>query len=506
MNLAEKHFSYTQVETRLELIKIIGSDAKSFIGAQSTFDINQLGDNQFHLISFLDPQGRILSYGWLLFKNNQYSYLVPEVLKDSSIERLNRFLISEDVEIIPQGPVTCFFTFNDDGMEGVSGTLFDQDSSLYFENPGAQVLTFSEVESYRILTGYPPFSPDEFSPEIINNTHLFDHALTRNKGCYPGQETVNKIANNRGAAYSPLLLKGKAPFVVGVIKAFEKKIGEITAVTEFAGAFFAEAKLLRDFRVEGLELSFSVEGQEFSGRVFNLPYLKGDKLNKSDDLYHQAVTHFQQDDIATAEKLFKLAIKINPLNDEAYESLGVMLGRESRFDEAISWMHKLAELDESSVLAHTNLSMFYMRKGEIEKAEEHKSQATLKSFAQFGKEAQEKEKIEVEKQQKQSEWARREEMFRQVLEIDPEDTLANFGLGTLSVERQDFLEAITYLEAVLQADSKYSAAYLPLGQAYLGAKRKEDALKVWREGIKIAASKGDLMPANQMQALVNEHA
>lgn len=505
MSLEENRFSYSQVQTNLELIKIIGSDAKTFIGSQSTFDVNKLNNNEFHLISFLDPQGRIQSYGWLLFKDNTYSYFVPKSLKDVSIERLNKFLISEDAEIVSEGEKTLYFTFNDLVSSAPAGVLFDQETKLHFTDPRAQSLSVDEVEAYRILTGSPTFDANHFSAEIINNTHLFDLALSRNKGCYPGQETVNKIANNRGAAYAPLLLKGEAPFVVGQMKAFDKKIGEITATTQFDGSYFAEAKLLRDFRVEGLALNFSVEEKEFSAHVFNLPYLKGDKKTKSDDLFLSATLHFQKGDIKLAEDLFHQSIKMNPLNADAYEALGVMLGRENRFDEAISWMQKLAELDSSSVLAHTNLSMFYMKKGEIEKAEEHKSQATLKSFAQFGREAQEKEKKAQEQQQKQSEWARREEMFRQVLEIDAEDTLANFGLGNLSVERGDFDQAIKHLEEVIRADAKYSAAYLPLGQAYLGAKRKDDALKIWKEGIAIAAAKGDLMPANQMQALLTQN-
>ena len=505
MSLAQIRFAYSQVKTKLGLIHIKGSDAKSFLGNQSTFDVNLLKENQFHLISFLDPQGRIQSYGWLLLKDNQYSYLVPPALVDLSIERLNRFLISEDVEIIEAGFQDCFFSLNGEKNEGLAGTLFDQESYLTFSSTDAKELTLSEVESYRILTGYPEFNPETFLPEIINNTLLFELALSRNKGCYPGQETVNKIANNRGAAFYPLLLRSDKPLVKGTLRAFDKKIGEITAVTEFEDSYFAEAKLLRDFRVEGLDLTFSIDEKEFKVRVFNHPYLKGDNKTKSDELYHQAIDKFQQGDIQNSEKLFKLAIRINPLNADAYEALGVMLGRENRFDEAIEWMKKLAELDPTSVLAHTNLSMFFMKKGEIELAEEHKSQATLKSFAQFGREAQEKEKKAQEQKHKQSEWARREEMFRQVLEIDAEDTLANFGLGTLSVEREEYDKAIEHLEAVIRADAKYSAAYLPLGQAYLGAKRKDDALKIWREGISVAAAKGDLMPANQMQALLNQN-
>jgi tetratricopeptide (TPR) repeat protein len=162
-------------------------------------------------------------------------------------------------------------------------------------------------------------------------------------------------------------------------------------------------------------------------------------------------------------------------------------------------MRKLSEIDPSSVLAHTNMSLFLMKQGKIDEAEEQKSQATIKSFQSFGKEAKSKEAEELAQKQKQAEWEQREGMFKQVLEIDPEDTLANYGLGSIAVEKKEFERARQHLEKVIMVDPKYSVAYLALGRAYLGLQAKEDAKACFQEGVKVAASKGDMMPANQMQ-------
>ncbi len=162
-------------------------------------------------------------------------------------------------------------------------------------------------------------------------------------------------------------------------------------------------------------------------------------------------------------------------------------------------MDHLTAVDPSSVLAHTNKSLFLMKMGKIEEAEEQKSLATIKSFQKFGDEAKLKEQIQTEKKAQEAEWLKRENMFKQVLEIDEEDTLANYGLGSIAVERQDWQVAIKHLEKVIQADINYSVAYLALGKAYKGAGKKDLAEKTWKEGINIAAKKGDLMPANQMQ-------
>src|SRR5690606_28242844 len=110
---------------------------------------------------------------------------------------------------------------------------------------------------------------------------------------------------------------------------------------------------------------------------------------------------------------------------------------------------------------------------------------------------------EERKDAQKKEWETRESMIKQVLEIDPEDTLANYGLGSIAIERGEWDTARAHLETVLKADPKYSVAYLALGKALKGLGLKEEAKAVWTEGIKVAAAKGDLMPANQMQIELN---
>ena len=91
-------------------------------------------------------------------------------------------------------------------------------------------------------------------------------------------------------------------------------------------------------------------------------------------------------------------------------------------------------------------------------------------------------------------------MYQQVIEIDADDTLANYGLGSIAVERKNWASAVSYLERVVKVDPQYSVAYLSLGKAYKGCGLIELAASTWKEGISIAAKKGDLMPANQMQS------
>lgn len=486
-------------------VKFEGSEVLDFLQNQSTFDIDKVAGNSFQLISFLDPQGRVEAYGWLLKSDKDFSFLIPKLLKDQTIIRLNKFLISEDVTIsdpeektylVVIGPEAHNHTYN-----SFKGKIFDEEAFLELGNPKGNLHTVSseDVDLWRGLTGEPSFDGSDYAHTIINNLRLFDLSVMMNKGCYPGQETVSKIATRRGAAYSPVLLEVPERINGGEVLSFDKKIGTAHKTYHWNGKYYLACDLLRDFRVEKMKVHFTLNGKEYDGYVQYYPLIHGDRHTKAEELFYEAADLFRDYKLDQAEEKFNTAIRIDPTYADAYESLGVMLGRQERFDEAIELMQDLSKVDPKSVLAHTNMSLYLMRLGRIEEAEEQKSQATIKSFQKFGDEAKAKEVAETQKKKAESEWAQREGMFQQVLEIDPEDTLANFGLGNIAVEKGEWEKAISHLEKVIKEDPKYSVAYLALGKAFKGLGKKEEARKIWTEGVKVSAQKGDLMPANQMQ-------
>lgn len=492
-----------QFALTLNEISFSGDDVCEFLNSQSTFDTDNMPDDSFHLASFLDPQGRVECYGWLVQTDKKFSYLVPTSLTERTVARLNKFLISEDVYLSDPVEKTFYVQIGPEAEGKISGTFFDEKAFLNSSQTNLPLIPESELEIWRGLTGWPSFDGSDFSYEILNNLRLFDLSLIPNKGCYPGQETVSKIATRRGAAYSPVLIEMNERASSGEIHSFDKKIGTALASYAWNGKFFLSTSLLRDFRVEKLKVHFTLNGNEYDGLVRYFPLISGDAKEKARELFYEGSDAFRVDNLNLAEEKFRLSIKLDPTFGDAYESLGVMLGRLDRYPEAIELMKQLSEVDPKSVLAHTNMSLFLMKMGRIEEAEEQKSLATVKSFQTFGDEFKNKEAEAALKKKQQDEWAQRESMFRQVLEIDEEDTLANYGLGSIAVEKGEWKTARDHLEKVLKADPKYSVAYLALGKALKGLGLIEEAKNVWKEGIKVSAAKGDLMPANQMQQELN---
>ncbi|HXH73673.1 MAG TPA: tetratricopeptide repeat protein [Bacteriovoracaceae bacterium] len=485
--------------------KLTGTDVFTFLQSQSTCDVKLLPRGTFHLAAFLDPHGRTECFGWLLNQGDNFLYHVPVLMKDAAHERLNRFLISEDVEVHAPSLSDLWVVLGAkaEGPENsFLGTMFDEKAWMfkYGPIPVAPLVPDEEVNVWRGLTGWPKFDGSGVGKEIINNQRIYDLAVAPNKGCYPGQETVSKIATRRGAAYAPVLLEVNKPLAAGELSNFDKKIGTAGECFIWDGKYYLEASLLRDFRVEKMKVAFNLNGSSETGVVCYYPLISGTVRAKAEELFWQATEFFKKDNFESAEKCLRMAIELDPTYADAYESLGVMLGRLERFNEAITLMEQLSLVDPDSVLAHTNMSLYLMRLGKIDEAEDQKSKATLKSFKHFGNEAKLKEETERLKKAQQEEWIKRESMFLQVLEIDDEDTLANYGLGSIAVEKGEWERARGHLEKVIKADPRYSVAYLALGKAYQALGLKDDARKIWNEGIKVAAAKGDLMPANSMHS------
>ena len=97
--------------------------------------------------------------------------------------------------------------------------------------------------------------------------------------------------------------------------------------------------------------------------------------------YEKTVDIFASGKKEEAADALKTLIAAHPDFHDAYETLGMVLYKMDRLDEAIEWTERLAVRRPDYAMAHTNLSVFYMKKGMKEKAEEEKAKAVVLSFS-----------------------------------------------------------------------------------------------------------------------------
>lgn len=476
-----------------------------------TNDLSLLQNREGHCTARLNRTGKLQSYFMIGKFDESLLILCQEELSASIISDFEKFIIMDEVEmqLLPETPWLVFnsFLLKNDPENTIAMNFYGLNARLLFSPLENVPLTDErEFESIRVLNGWPCWKKDISESDFINDTFLNEIAISYKKGCFLGQETVAKIENNRGAAYFPMLLKLECEMNLAdsLGRDFECE-GRKGGVLKYQIGRYLQVSLFRDFRVLKRKLIIQIGVEKFSATVESLPHFTAfSRQEIARELYHLGVEMFQENKISEAKKALSMAIDFDPSYADPYESLGVILGREEKFDDALLWMDKLLSVNPDSVMAHTNKSLYLMKIGKIEEAEAEKSLATVKSFAQFGSEAKIKKQLEEERKKKEEDLQRREKMFLQVLEIDEEDTIALFGMADIYFHRKDFQSSALNLEKVIQIDPKYSSAYLLLGKALEALNEPAKARDIYQRGIEVASKQGDMMPANEMQSRLNQ--
>jgi folate-binding protein YgfZ len=505
-----------------KIIEVAGCHRERFLVSQVTSDLTALAGGESQLSALLDRTGRLQAFFFLRKATQNVDLLVPEAVAAHCVDRLEAHIIADDVTIrirevgplrLLLGPAAVAMAdeVSEDEWFPVAGwggrgfvTWSDDEIELPEMSP-------DEIAARQVLCGPPVWGQDVQPDQLINETSLLDAAVSLTKGCFLGQETVSKVATHRGAVRAPVLLELAEPDTEPDTEVDElvgewfgvgdrQRAGQVLAVARWGNRPWLQVSLHREFRVVGRDLvcTFS-DGRSSAAEVHPMPALHPPSREEmADRLTVAASTAFAEDRTERALELLERATIVCPSWGDAFESMGVILGRLGRHHEAIDQMHRLLEIDPSSVMAHSNLSLFFNHLGDIEAAERHLALATRVSFG-GGAEADPGDLEKSEREAHEADQHRREEMFRMVLEIDPEDALAHFGMGELAVERGRFSEAVDHLEKAIESDPAHSAAILALGAAFEGLDDRERARDHYEAGIEVAAKKGDLATAQKMQ-------
>lgn len=96
--------------------------------------------------------------------------------------------------------------------------------------------------------------------------------------------------------------------------------------------------------------------------------------------YDDAMFDFSMGDFDACIAKLKAILAEDPNHFDAQLSLGMAYCRKGDFATAIEEGHKAEKMRPNEQLVHTNLSLFYMRAGDKQKAEHHGLQARIASW------------------------------------------------------------------------------------------------------------------------------
>ena len=540
------------------LISAKGSDLFSYLQTQTTNDVNELKIWQGQNNAIVDRKARIIST-FSLHRTGKDSavILVETIQKENLLNHLNSFLFREDVALtlsnhfilalqgpksqelikhftqssdyIPEKPNdVCEFIFEELPCLAISKSLTGEEGcALIFQTESKEtvmheLLKFEQQsfvtqiddhtqEVFRIEAGIPSYGKDISDKNILPETGLEHSSVSYNKGCYIGQEVIARI-KTYGApnfALMGLIIEGESlPLLDSEIVFDSKKLGVIKS-SIFSYSLqknIALAYIQKDHRSPDIDFDVIINNKSYKIRTCLLPFYQPQtRKDHSKILQDKALKLYQeQDDLDQPVALLREAIELDPKNATAYEALGVFLSKQNKLDEAISLMKRLVEIDPEEIMAHSNLSVYYMQQGRIEDAEREKGEATALQFEKAIAENMAKKTTEDKVKQDLAEREQKISLFKQVLEIDPIDQVANFGLGSVYHDLKRYEEALPPLQTVIKEYKDYSAAYVLLGKTMEKLSRQNEAIQAYREGIAVASRKGDLMPLKEMQQKLNQ--
>jgi folate-binding protein YgfZ len=163
---------YSKTDMKQSVL-LVGQDAIDLLHRISTLDMGRLDSNRFTAGLFLNPQGKILCY----FEIKKADATAVEVrFEDSFLEILDQYTFAEKYEIrsLPPPP---------------------GDSALAEKN---------RIEALTPKLGHEFLNNAETNPLEVN----LKSAIHENKGCYPGQEVIEKIISLGSPARKLVLLDG----------------------------------------------------------------------------------------------------------------------------------------------------------------------------------------------------------------------------------------------------------------------------------------------------------
>jgi tetratricopeptide (TPR) repeat protein len=99
-----------------------------------------------------------------------------------------------------------------------------------------------------------------------------------------------------------------------------------------------------------------------------------------EEYYDQGMTEFAMAEYDKAIDSYRKAVELDPQYFDAWHALGMALLRANRIPEAIEAGKRSIEINANDMLAHTSLSMYYMRAGDKAMAEKEKGLATVLSW------------------------------------------------------------------------------------------------------------------------------
>ena len=548
------------LDNTLSLITVSGPDAASYLHSRTTQDILALEPGEGAWAALLDKGAHALSvFSVHRLDDDQFVLMLPRAAEKTTLEQLTKYRITEQVNfylkagcvyrVLGQQAATylqnthglAYNNLPDNGAitlpmgEWADSLIIRQavgDTPCWlwwmpFETrlsrpDNAKDLEETTLSLLQLEAGIPLWGVDYNASTLLPETGLEALVVSYTKGCYLGQETIARV-KTYGSVQKRLTglmlpaLNSLPQPGHPVVLANGLTVGQFAraAWSPTCESTLALAYLDKTHRTPGQNLTLDVNGEAVSGTVTQLPFVgekpavlvedkpEDDKAQQLNALLTRFARIAEDDGAglnAIAADLSALLAK-HPGYADALEALGVLRSRLGQYAEAITLMEQLLDADPDRAMAHTNMSIYWLKLGDKEQAEDHKAKATslAMKIAMRARQANPAENTDEMASKHQQQLQEKVALFLNALKQFPDDPLGNFGLASAYMELSQPYEAIAYFEKALEGQPNHSVAYLSLGKCFEATQQWINAKNTYEQGVAVAARRGDQMPLSDMQ-------
>lgn len=305
-------------------VKFTGEDRSDFLQGMLSNDVKALRPGDGCPATLLTEQGRLVADLRVYAEESAILLDLDVRIKDKTVEALDRFIIADDVEIedlsthqvtlAVQGPTAAqvlaaagLSSLPEQELQHQAGTIADVHvrtirsdqtgkGGYEFHVPSDQVATVWQALSQldglfpvghtalnmlRVEAGIPWYGLDMDEDRIVLEVGL-DRAISFNKGCYLGQEVVER-ASARGRMNRQLigfLLQSEAQDILPTrgdrLFKEDKEVGWLTSITTSPtlGRPIALGYVRREYSEPGTRLRIDRPDADMIAEVTKLPFLQ----------------------------------------------------------------------------------------------------------------------------------------------------------------------------------------------------------------------------------------
>lgn len=235
--------SLVWADSERDVVHVRGADAQTFLHSQLAQNIADLQVGQSAHSLLLEPTGHVHSLLRVVYQATEFFTLDTERgYGDAVITRLKRFILRSEVELELSDWVVR--SIRGDGCRDVVGHHVGLATVAWGDSDAVDVVAASadaptvgeqteapHIDMFRVDSRWPRLGVDILVGDIPATTGVVPIAVSFTKGCYPGQELVERM-DSRGAD-APVNLRVISRDGVGVgsrVEASTTDSGTVTSI------------------------------------------------------------------------------------------------------------------------------------------------------------------------------------------------------------------------------------------------------------------------------------